>query len=115
MPVFAPSSQCNMMDRRVSDASSATGSPPQLLLKVLETRLDGRSWIMGDEYSIADISLLGWVRLGWVRHMARSTTRSNQRPDTLMHDRSSPDRRKPLVTHGRTYRRFTNASFATSI
>ena len=25
-------------------------------------RLDGRAWIMGDEYSIADISLLGWVR-----------------------------------------------------
>jgi GST-like protein len=35
----------------------------QRLLNVLETRLDGRSWIMGDEYSIADISLLGWVRL----------------------------------------------------
>lgn len=32
------------------------------LLGVLETRLDGRSWIMGDDYSIADISLLGWVR-----------------------------------------------------
>jgi GST-like protein len=32
------------------------------LLGVLETRLDGRRWIMGDEYTIADISLLGWVR-----------------------------------------------------
>ena len=32
------------------------------LLKVLEQRLDGRAWIMGDEYTIADISLLGWVR-----------------------------------------------------
>ncbi len=32
------------------------------LLGVLETRLDGQSWIMGDEYTIADISLLGWVR-----------------------------------------------------
>ncbi|CAN7144517.1 glutathione S-transferase N-terminal domain-containing protein [Phyllobacterium sp. LjRoot231] len=31
------------------------------LLGVLETRLDGRDWIMGD-YSIADISMLGWVR-----------------------------------------------------
>ena len=29
---------------------------------MLETRLDGRRWIMGDEYTIADISLLGWVR-----------------------------------------------------
>lgn len=32
------------------------------LLGVLETRLDGRDWIMGDEYSIADIASLGWVR-----------------------------------------------------
>jgi GST-like protein len=31
------------------------------LLGVLETRLGGRDWIM-DDYSIADISLLGWVR-----------------------------------------------------
>jgi GST-like protein len=32
------------------------------LLGVLETRLTGRPWVMGDEYTIADISLLGWVR-----------------------------------------------------
>ena len=32
------------------------------LLGVLEKRLDGRKWIMGDDYTIADISLLGWVR-----------------------------------------------------
>ncbi|CAI0757144.1 GST-like protein yfcG [Serratia quinivorans] len=32
------------------------------LLGVLETRLEGRDWIMGQDYSIADISLLGWVR-----------------------------------------------------
>lgn len=32
------------------------------LLGVLESRLDGRDWIMGDTYTIADISLLGWVR-----------------------------------------------------
>ena len=32
------------------------------LLGVLETRLAGRQWIMGGEYTIADISLLGWVR-----------------------------------------------------
>jgi GST-like protein len=32
------------------------------LLGVLETRLDGRAWIMGDDYTIADISMLGWVR-----------------------------------------------------
>ncbi len=32
------------------------------LLGVLETRLDGRQWIMGDDYTIADIALVGWVR-----------------------------------------------------
>jgi GST-like protein len=31
------------------------------LLGVLERRLDGREWIMGD-YSIADVATLGWVR-----------------------------------------------------
>ncbi|MGP3792257.1 glutathione S-transferase C-terminal domain-containing protein [Pseudomonas sp. B392_1p] len=32
------------------------------LLGVLEQRLDGRAWIMGNEYSIADIALFPWVR-----------------------------------------------------
>jgi GST-like protein len=32
------------------------------LLGVLETRLKNRTWIMGDEYTIADIATLGWVR-----------------------------------------------------
>ena len=32
------------------------------LLGVLETRLQNRQWIMGDDYTIADISMLGWVR-----------------------------------------------------
>ena len=32
------------------------------LLGVLESRLEGRSWIMGDAYTIADIATLGWVR-----------------------------------------------------
>ena len=32
------------------------------LLGVLETRLAGREWIMDGEYTIADVSLLGWVR-----------------------------------------------------
>jgi len=31
------------------------------LLGVLDGRLDGRTWIMGDEYSIADIATVGWV------------------------------------------------------
>jgi GST-like protein len=32
------------------------------LLGVLEGRLDGRQWLMGDDYTIADIATLGWVR-----------------------------------------------------
>jgi len=32
------------------------------LLGVLDTRLTGRTWIMGDDYSIADIATIGWVR-----------------------------------------------------
>jgi GST-like protein len=32
------------------------------LVGVLETRLAGRTWIMGDDFTIADIAMLGWVR-----------------------------------------------------
>jgi GSH-dependent disulfide-bond oxidoreductase len=32
------------------------------LVGVLNTRLEGHPWIMGDDYTIADISLVGWVR-----------------------------------------------------
>jgi GST-like protein len=32
------------------------------LLAVLDERLAGRKWIMGDDYSIADIATFPWVR-----------------------------------------------------
>src|SRR5690606_24886938 len=32
------------------------------VLGVIDRRLEGRDWIMGDQYTIADISMLGWVR-----------------------------------------------------
>lgn len=32
------------------------------LLKVLEDRLQGRQWIMGDDYTVADIAVFPWVR-----------------------------------------------------
>ena len=32
------------------------------LLGVLEKRLEGRQWIMGDDYTIADIATFPWVR-----------------------------------------------------
>ncbi|MBS0213023.1 MAG: glutathione S-transferase N-terminal domain-containing protein [Proteobacteria bacterium] len=37
------------------------------LLGVLDERLAGRDWIMGDAYTIADIATLGWVNnlIGW--------------------------------------------------
>ena len=31
------------------------------LLGILETRLDGRQWLMGDEYTIADIATYPWI------------------------------------------------------
>ena len=37
-------------------------SESKRLVGVLETRLEGRDWIMGEDFTIADISLLGWVR-----------------------------------------------------
>jgi len=32
------------------------------LLGVVDGRLEGRDWIMGDQYTIADVAMLGWVR-----------------------------------------------------
>jgi GST-like protein len=32
------------------------------LLGVLDARLDGREWMMGADYTIADVATLGWVR-----------------------------------------------------
>jgi GST-like protein len=34
----------------------------QRLLGVLDARLDDRTWLMGDEYTIADIATVGWMR-----------------------------------------------------
>ncbi|WP_422843995.1 glutathione S-transferase N-terminal domain-containing protein [Acidovorax sp. M2(2025)] len=34
----------------------------QRLLKVLDQRLQGRRWVMGDSYTIADIAIFPWVR-----------------------------------------------------
>ena len=42
------------LERYVKDA--------RRLLEVLEARLEGRDWLMGAEYTIADVATLGWVR-----------------------------------------------------
>ena len=46
-------------DKRPRDRYAAESAR---LLGVLDDRLAKRTWVMGDDYSIADISLLGWVR-----------------------------------------------------
>ncbi|THD54157.1 glutathione S-transferase N-terminal domain-containing protein [Phenylobacterium sp.] len=46
-------------DKRPRDRYAAES---KRLLGVLEGRLEGRQWIMGDDYTIADIAMLGWVR-----------------------------------------------------
>ena len=46
-------------DKRPRDRYAAES---RRLLGVMEAHLAGRDWIMGEEYSIADISMLGWVR-----------------------------------------------------
>jgi len=46
-------------DKRPRDRYAAES---KRLLGVLETRLEGRNWLMGDDYTIADIATLGWVR-----------------------------------------------------
>jgi GSH-dependent disulfide-bond oxidoreductase len=34
----------------------------QRLLRVLDARLEGRAWLMGDDYTIADMAVFPWVR-----------------------------------------------------
>ncbi len=46
-------------DKRPRDRYAAESAR---LLGVLDGRLAERAWVMGDDYSVADISLLGWVR-----------------------------------------------------
>ena len=46
-------------DKRPRDRYAAES---KRLLRVLEARLEGREWVMGGDYTIADIALLGWVR-----------------------------------------------------
>lgn len=46
-------------DKRPRDRYAAESAR---LLGVLDERLASRDWVMGADYSIADISLLGWVR-----------------------------------------------------
>jgi GST-like protein len=46
-------------DKRARDRYVAEA---QRLLRVLDQRLEGRSWLMGDAYTIADMAVFPWVR-----------------------------------------------------
>ncbi|MGY6270566.1 glutathione S-transferase N-terminal domain-containing protein [Achromobacter denitrificans] len=46
-------------DKRPRDRYAAES---KRLLGVLDQRLQGRDWVMGDQYTIADIAILPWVR-----------------------------------------------------
>ena len=47
---------------RTSARAIATSASSKRLLGVMDQHLDGRQWFMDDDYTIADISMLGWVR-----------------------------------------------------
>ncbi len=46
-------------DKRPRDRYAAES---RRLLRVLDQRLQGREWLMGDEYTVADIAVFPWVR-----------------------------------------------------
>lgn len=46
-------------DKRPRDRYAAES---KRLLGVMDKQLEGRDWFLGEEYTIADISMLGWVR-----------------------------------------------------
>lgn len=72
------------------------------LMGVLEQRLaDGRQWIMGDEYTIADIAIFPWVRGAREFYKAGKDFEMDKRPSTMAWlDRciARPASQKGLVT-----------------
>jgi GST-like protein len=46
-------------DKRPRDRYAAES---KRLLGVMDGHLAGKQWFMGDDYTIADVSMLGWVR-----------------------------------------------------
>jgi GST-like protein len=53
------------------------------LLNVLEGRLKEREWIMGDEYTIADIAIGPWVRTAKVRYEAYDAFEMDKVPSVM--------------------------------
>jgi GST-like protein len=53
------------------------------LLKVLHERLSDRAWIMGDEFTIADIAIFPWVRNLLEGYQAGDVVRISEAPNVL--------------------------------
>ena len=54
------------------------------LLGVLEQRFaDGRQWIMGDQYTIADIAIFPWIRGAKLFYKAEEAYEMPTRPHTM--------------------------------
>ena len=53
------------------------------LLRVLEAELDGRDYLVGDEYSIADIATFPWVRGAKVFYEAEEAFEMASRPNVM--------------------------------
>ncbi|EFL88497.1 glutathione S-transferase family protein [Ahrensia sp. R2A130] len=53
------------------------------LLKVLEQRLQGRQWIMDDDYTIADIAIFPWIRGAKIFYKAEDELALNSFPAVM--------------------------------
>lgn len=53
------------------------------LLGVLEQRLEGRQWLMGDEYTIADIAIFPWIRGAKMFYKAEEAFEMASRPNVM--------------------------------
>ncbi|MGB7430933.1 MAG: glutathione binding-like protein [Ahrensia sp.] len=53
------------------------------LLGVLEQRLEGRQWLMGDEYTIADIAIFPWIRGAKLFYNAQEAFEMDSRPNVM--------------------------------
>jgi GST-like protein len=48
------------------------------ILAVLEARLQGRTYFVGDEFTIADIAILAWIRVGFITPIGKMLALSDK-------------------------------------
>jgi GST-like protein len=96
---YAPEKIPYAIDRYVNETNRLYG--------VLDRRLEGRAFIAGDDYSIADMACYPWVvpwkrqqqNLGDFRNLRRWFTAIRTRPDTQRaYARAEPFSNRPAVT-----------------